>query len=76
MSLSELALILVVAMLIFGPGMLPDVMGKLGQGVKQFKEGQREFEEATRAAMRGDADERRDRGSERGAPRSSDDAKS
>jgi sec-independent protein translocase protein TatA len=70
-SLSELALILVVAMLIFGPGMLPDVMGKLGQGVKQFKEGQREFEEATRAAMRGDADDRR----ERGAPRSSDDAK-
>jgi sec-independent protein translocase protein TatA len=72
--MSELALILVVAMLIFGPGMLPDVMGKLGQGVKQFKDGQREFEEASRAAMRGEPEEPRGRASDRGGSRPPGDA--
>ena len=34
----ELAIVLVIIMIIFGAGKLPDVARSLGQGVKEFKE--------------------------------------
>ena len=36
---TELIIILVVVLVIFGAGKLPKVMGDLGKGVKSFKEG-------------------------------------
>jgi len=36
---SELAVILVVVLIVFGAGKLPGVLGDLGKGVKAFKQG-------------------------------------
>jgi sec-independent protein translocase protein TatA len=33
----ELAIILVIALVIFGAGKLPNVMGSMGKGLKEFK---------------------------------------
>ena len=33
----ELAIILVIALLVFGAGKLPSVMGSLGKGMREFK---------------------------------------
>lgn len=38
----EIALILLVVLIIFGAGKLPQVMGDLGKGLKSFKEGMKE----------------------------------
>jgi sec-independent protein translocase protein TatA len=35
----ELVIILVVALLIFGPGKLPEIGGALGKGIRDFKKG-------------------------------------
>lgn len=35
----QLVLILVIVLIIFGPGKLPKVMGDFGKGLKSFKEG-------------------------------------
>ena len=37
-GLPELLVILVLALLFFGPGRLPALMGDLGQGVRKFKD--------------------------------------
>ncbi len=39
---SEIALILVVVLIVFGAGKLPQVMGDLGKGLRAFKEGMKE----------------------------------
>jgi len=44
-GVSELLIILVVILIIFGAGKLPRVMGDLGKGVKSFREGMKEGEE-------------------------------
>lgn len=36
---SELAVILIVVLIVFGAGKLPSVLADLGKGVKAFKEG-------------------------------------
>lgn len=44
----ELVLILVVALLFFGPGRLPDIARSFGKSIKSFKDGLREgFSEET-----------------------------
>lgn len=35
----ELIIILVVALLVFGPGKLPEIGGALGKGIRDFKRG-------------------------------------
>jgi len=35
----ELLVVLVVVLLIFGPGRLPEMMGSLGKGLREFKKG-------------------------------------
>lgn len=35
----QLVLILVIVLIIFGPGKLPKVMGDFGKGLKSFKDG-------------------------------------
>lgn len=43
-GLPEMMVILVVALLIFGPKKLPDIGRSLGQAINSFKEGARDFE--------------------------------
>lgn len=40
----ELILILVIALIIFGPGKLPDVGKALGRGIKEFKSASKEVQ--------------------------------
>jgi len=42
MGVGELLVVLVVVLLVFGPGRLPEVMGSLGKGMQELKKGLRE----------------------------------
>jgi len=42
MGIGELVVVLVVVLLVFGPGRLPEMMGSLGKGMQEFKKGLRE----------------------------------
>lgn len=39
LGVTELVVILVVALLFFGPGRLPEIGGALGKGIRDFKKG-------------------------------------
>lgn len=45
----ELILILVVVLVIFGPGRLPDVGNAIGKGIREFRKASNELEESVRA---------------------------
>ena len=49
MGIGELLVVVVVVLLVFGPGRLPDVMGSLGRGMQEFKKGLREPPEIEKA---------------------------
>ena len=40
----ELALVLVIILIFFGTGKLPQVLGQMGKGIKSFKDGMRDGE--------------------------------
>ncbi len=42
MGIGELLVVLVVVLLIFGPGRLPEMMGNLGKAMREFQKGLRE----------------------------------
>jgi len=42
MGFGELLVVLVIVLVVFGAGRLPEVMGSLGKGVQAFKKGLRE----------------------------------
>jgi len=42
MGIGELVVILVIVLVVFGPGRLPETMGSLGKGVQAFKKGLKE----------------------------------
>ena len=44
---TELIIILVIAVIIFGVGKLPEVGSALGKGVREFKDASKEIQEAT-----------------------------
>ena len=44
---TELIIILIIVILIFGAGKLPEIGGALGKGIKEFKTASKELEEAT-----------------------------
>lgn len=44
MSFGHLALLLVIVLVVFGAGRLPQVMGDLGKGLRAFKDGLKEGE--------------------------------
>ncbi|MFO7918332.1 MAG: twin-arginine translocase TatA/TatE family subunit [Anaerolineae bacterium] len=44
---AELIIILVIVLVIFGAGRLPEIGGALGKGIKEFKEASKELEEAS-----------------------------
>jgi sec-independent protein translocase protein TatA len=50
MGVGELLVVLVVVLLVFGPGRLPEVMGSLGKGMQAFKKGLREPPEVEKAS--------------------------
>jgi sec-independent protein translocase protein TatA len=42
MGVGELLVVLVVVLLVFGPGRLPEMMGNLGRAMREFQKGLRE----------------------------------
>ena len=49
MGLGELLVVLVVVLLVFGPGRLPEMMGNLGKAMREFQKGLREPPEVEKA---------------------------
>jgi sec-independent protein translocase protein TatA len=39
MGVGELLIVLVVVLVVFGPGRLPEMMGNLGKGMREFQKG-------------------------------------
>lgn len=60
MGVTELLVVLVIVLIFFGAGKLPDVMGSLGKGIQQFKRGLKEPPEidVTPEQQNGDAAKR------------------
>ena len=52
MGVGELLVVLVVVLLVFRPGRLPEVMGSLGKGLQEFKKGLHEPPEVESARQR------------------------
>ncbi len=44
LGMPELVIILVLALIVFGAGKLPDVMGSLGKGIREFKKSTHEID--------------------------------
>ena len=42
LGVPELVIILVIVLLLFGAGKLPQVLGQMGKGVKEFKDGMKD----------------------------------
>src|SRR5207244_2157002 len=49
MGVGELLVVLVVVLLVFGPGRLPEMMGNLGKAMREFREGLSEPREIEKA---------------------------
>ena len=50
MSFGHMALLLVIVLVIFGAGKLPRVMGDIAKGLKAFKDGMKDGEDADKIA--------------------------
>ena len=61
----ELILLLVIVLIIFGPGKLPDIGNAVGKGIREFRRASSELEQSVRGESRQDderpSDERSDR---------------
>jgi sec-independent protein translocase protein TatA len=55
----ELVLILLVVLIIFGPGRLPDVGQAVGKGIREFRKATNEIEDAVRVSSDAPADANR-----------------
>ena len=49
MGIGELVVVLVIVLLVFGPGRLPEMMGNLGKAMREFQKGLREPPEIEKA---------------------------
>ena len=58
-GIQELLIVLVLVLIIFGAGKLPQVGGQLGKGLRNFKDGMKEAEEDKDAARK-EMEEKRD----------------
>jgi sec-independent protein translocase protein TatA len=55
----ELILVLVIVLIIFGPGKLPDIGSAVGRGIREFRRASTDIEESIRGeTKRRDGDER------------------
>ena len=52
----ELVLILLVVLIVFGPGRLPDVGQAVGKGIREFRKATNEIEDAVRVTSDAPAD--------------------
>lgn len=48
---TEIFVVFIVILILFGPGKLPDVFKALGQGVRQFKDASKTVKEEAQAAL-------------------------
>jgi sec-independent protein translocase protein TatA len=48
----EIIIILVIALLIFGAGKLPEIMGSVGKGIKDFKKAMKEPEKEDTTSLK------------------------
>jgi sec-independent protein translocase protein TatA len=48
----ELILLLVIVLIIFGPGKLPDIGNAVGKGIREFRKASNEIEESVRGEPR------------------------
>ena len=55
----ELVLILLIALIVFGPGKLPEVARSVGKGINEFKKASNEVKEQVQEAVRMDDEEKR-----------------
>jgi len=53
----ELILLLVIILIIFGPGRLPDIGNAVGKGIREFRKASNEIEESVRGDAKPKADE-------------------
>lgn len=51
LSIGHILIVLVVVLILFGAGRLPKVMGDLGKGIRNFKDGLRDDEDAPKARI-------------------------
>lgn len=52
----ELILLLVIVLIIFGPGKLPDIGSAVGKGIREFRKASTELEESVRGeSVRGES---------------------
>ena len=49
MGIGELVVVLVIVLLVFGPGRLPEMMGNLGKAMREFQKGLHEPPEGGKA---------------------------
>ena len=54
----ELILLLVIVLIIFGPGKLPDIGNAVGKGIREFRRASSDIEEAVRGESKKSADDR------------------
>ena len=55
----ELILLLVIVLIIFGPGKLPDIGNAVGKGIREFRKASNEIEESVRGDSKRSAGEER-----------------
>lgn len=55
LGVPELAIILVIIIIIFGAGKLPEIGGALGRGIREFRDSARDDEEGDEVAENADA---------------------
>jgi len=56
---AELILLLVIVLILFGPGKLPDIGNALGKGIREFRKASNELEDSVRGeSKRTTSDER------------------
>lgn len=58
-GMPELIIILVIVLIIFGAGKLPEIGGALGKGIKNFKKSVHDKDEAAAAPNSGKIDEKK-----------------
>lgn len=58
LGLPELLIVLVVVIIVFGVGRLPEIGGALGKGIKEFRRSQKDLDEETRSRAESKAEKK------------------
>lgn len=67
LGIGELLVVLVIVLVVFGAGRLPEVMGSMGKGVQAFKKGLREPPEIDVTPTEPNAESKKESGSTSGS---------